>query len=115
MKLIQAMKAFNAVCELMAHDEDYPTAHALFTAKLNLTPHAQFYAEEELKLINKYAGTVEDGKFKLDIKHLDEFREDREKLDSTEVEFTKIKVKPFGKISGNQLEAVQEVFECSLE
>ena len=112
MTLIQAMKAFNAVCELMKNDEDYQTAYALYTAKLNLTPHAHFYAQEELKLIQKYAGTVEDGKFKIDIKNLDNFREDREKLDSTEIEFKKIKVKPFKKISGNQLEAVQEVFEC---
>lgn len=62
MKLIEAANAYMALQELSEREFDYETAHTFLVVKRELQMHAQFYADEEIKLAEEFAKRDGDGK-----------------------------------------------------
>lgn len=60
--LIQYVNAYAALQPLMDCEWDYKTAHALMMLKRKLQPHASFFSQEELKLVEEFAEKDEKGK-----------------------------------------------------
>ncbi len=65
MYLCQCVAAYAAVLALMRKEADYETAYALVTLKRLLEPHAEFFCEEEMKLVREYAEEDGSGGLKL--------------------------------------------------
>ena len=63
MYLVQAVNAYAALLALMNQDMVFQTAHSVALAKKEIAPHAEFFAQEERKLVERYAAK-EDGKIK---------------------------------------------------
>lgn len=55
MILLEYVNAYMAVEALMGGECCYKTAHALVMLKKQLAPHAEFFAEKELKLVERFA------------------------------------------------------------
>lgn len=119
MKLLKAVEAHRAVCEEMGRETGFAFAHALCMAKAELDPHVQFFAKEEMALIQKYAETNEDGgvldqdgSFKVKPGEAENFFKAKAELDAVEVEVEKVKVStPPERISGKALELLLEVMD----
>lgn len=119
MKIICAVTAMNAVCELMEEKTSFAFAHALCVAKDRLSPHVQFYTESEMEIISRHAIQNEDGTaldangtFRVDPSHISDFRKEKAELDDVEIDFEKVRAKhPPEEISGKQLEALMQVMD----
>ena len=62
MKLSKIIAAYNVLETMTNHLYDYKVAYQLYTLKKDMLPHVQFYAAEELKMVEKYAEKNENGK-----------------------------------------------------
>ena len=62
MKLKKMVEAYKVLGKMADHIYDYKTAHKLFTVSKKLKAHAEFFAVEEMKLVEKYAERDEDGR-----------------------------------------------------
>lgn len=65
MTLEKCVQAYKAVEQLMGEEFDYKSALALFNLKKDLQNAVDFYASEELKLIEELASRDEGGEIKL--------------------------------------------------
>lgn len=61
MILFQAIEAYKAVTELMDCELDYMSAYRLVAMKRQLKPHVDFFAEEEMKLVQEYGKKNNEG------------------------------------------------------
>lgn len=94
MNLIKCVKAHMVLCELMEKEMDYKSAHAVMMLHRKLRPHVEFYAEEEKKLIEKYALRDKDGRVKFngiswtlaDVRLAGEYSEKINSLGGTDIE-----------------------------
>lgn len=119
MKLLKAVEVHRVLCETMETEAGFSFAHALCMAKAELDPHVQFFAKEEMALIQKYAETNEDGgvldqdgSFKVKPGEAENFFKAKAELDAVEVEVEKVKVStPPERISGKALELLLEVMD----
>lgn len=55
MVLLQCVNAYVAVQSLMSKEWDYRTAYALVMLRRELRPHAEYYQQQELALVDIYA------------------------------------------------------------
>lgn len=55
MKLKKIVDAYNVLNKMADHIYDYKTAYKLFGINKRLKVHAEFFAAEEMKLVEKYA------------------------------------------------------------
>lgn len=62
MKLSKIIAAYNVLEKMSDHLYDYGVAYKLYALKKDMVPHVQFYAAEELKMVEKYAEKNENGK-----------------------------------------------------
>lgn len=62
MNLLQCVNAYTAVQTMMSQQMDYQTAYALVNLKRKLAPHASFYQNKELELVEEFAARDEEGK-----------------------------------------------------
>ena len=62
MKLSKIIAAYTVLETMTNHLYDYKVAYQLYTLKKDMVPHVQFYAAEELKMVEKYAEKNENGK-----------------------------------------------------
>ena len=62
MKLSKIIAAYNVLETMTNHLYDYKVAYQLYTLKKDMVSHVQFYAAEELKMVEKYAEKNENGK-----------------------------------------------------
>lgn len=62
MKLSRIIAAYNVLESMADHLYDFKVAYQLYTLKKEMVPHVQFYAAEELKMVEKYAEKNENGK-----------------------------------------------------
>lgn len=118
--LDKAVKIYEAVKELEDTPLGFSTAHALVLAKAELEPHVAFYIEKETALIEKYAvkdadgnpEADEKGRFHLHPDDLTAFNEERDSLNSVEVEIKARKIKELPTtIKASTLEALLLVFD----
>ena len=89
MYLIECINAYIAATQMQQKETDYQTAYALLRVKRELQTQVDFFREEELKLIKKYARTDESGQIQWlenerfafeDAASAEEFKREREKL-----------------------------------
>lgn len=117
MKLKQCVEAYTAILELIEKEWSYQTAHALVTLKRELKPHVDFYAQEEMRLVEKFAAKDEkgnilwtgNGTFSFMEKSMAlEYAKQRETLGNVEVQedFRKIKAPAPERIKPSQLDAL---------
>ena len=116
MKLSDCTQAYPALLALMEQPMDYKSAYALVRLKAVLQPKAEFYAKEEMKLVEACAERDEDGKVlwtgKGSFRFADDtaaatYTEKRKELDEIQVEaMEKIRIPAPKSISPAQLEAL---------
>ncbi len=61
MQLYQALKAYQALTELMDQELDYKSAYTLVSLKQKMKPHIDFFLNEEMKLVQTYGRKNEEG------------------------------------------------------
>lgn len=61
MKLIECVNAYTALGALMKQETDFRSAYAMTRLRRRLEPHARYYAEEEARLVRKFARKDEGG------------------------------------------------------
>ena len=117
MKLIECVAAYKAVCDMMGKEMDYATAFSLVSLKRQLKPHADFCAQEEWKLVEKYAKKDENGVVwgKVgflfdDPEKAPEFAEKREELMNVDVKVEKVRLN-LETVTPAQLEALEGFME----
>lgn len=126
MYLKQCVDAYGAVLDMMEKEWDYTTAHALVTLKRRLQPQADFFAQEEMKLVKEYGKTDANGKvvftergtFMFREQELaEEYAERRVKLGMVEVqeEYKPLRVPMPERITPAQLEALGNFLEFGEE
>lgn len=117
--LNKAVKIYEAIKELEDMPLGFSTAHALVLTKAELEPHVAFFIEKETALIEKYAvkdadgnpEADEKGRFHLHPNDLKAFNEERDSLNSVEVEIKVRKIKELpASIKPATLEALLPVF-----
>ncbi len=95
MYLIQYVNAFMACERLMERELEFKTAHAVVMLRHALKKHADFFAAEELKLVEKYAKKTEtgevawekEGQFSFEnTENAETFKKQREELGMLELE-----------------------------
>lgn len=126
MKLKKMVEAYKVLSKMADHIYDYKTAYKLFTINKKLKVHAEFFAAEEMKLVEKYAEKNEagrpiikpDGRFN----YADEdakmkFLEDSAALGEVEAEWEEdvLKLSAAPMISMRQLEALDGFIEFGAE
>lgn len=62
MRLIQCVNAYTAIVALSEKECDYRTAHVLVMLKRRLQPHVDFFAKEEMELVEQFAVKDDNGK-----------------------------------------------------
>lgn len=62
MKLKMMIEAYKVLGKMADHIYDYETAYKLFSINKKLKVHAEFFAAEEMKLVEKYAEKNEAGR-----------------------------------------------------
>ncbi len=75
MILLQAVTAYVALGELSKQEFSFRDAYALFGIREKLRLHAEFYAQEELKLAARYGKTDESGKLILNGNNTFDFKD----------------------------------------
>ena len=108
--------------QLMEQELDYKTAHALVLLKSRLQPHVNYYAQEEMKLVQQYGKKDDKGQIDMtDAGRLtlespeaaEEFNRKKMELAQVDVqeEWEKIKCPCPEKIKPAVLEALQDFIE----
>lgn len=126
MKLSKIIAAYNVLETMTNHLYDYKVAYQLYTLKKDMVPHVQFYAAEELKMVEKYAEKSEngkaviraDGKFNfMSVEAKEGFLADSEALGNVTADWSrevlKLPIAPM--ISMKQLEALDGFIEFGAE
>lgn len=118
MYLIECINAYIAATQMQQKETDYQTAYALLRVKRELQTQVDFFREEELKLIKKYARTDESGQIQWlenerfafeDAASAEEFKREREKLCMTQTDEPDTLHAPIPeRISPVQLEALEK-------
>lgn len=121
MYLIECVNAYLAATQMQQKEMNYQTAYALLKVKKELQPSVDFFREEELKLVKKYAKTDENGQVQWlenerfafeDPEAAEEFQKEREKLCMTQTDEPEQRRAPIPeRISPTQLEALEK-FIC---
>lgn len=65
MRLIDCVNAYMAAEEMSRRELGFRTAYAIVNLKRKLRPHADFYAGEEMKLVERCARKNRDGKIEI--------------------------------------------------
>ena len=118
MYLIECINAYIAATQMQQKETDHQTAYALLRVKRELQTQVDFFREEELKLIKKYARTDESGQIQWlenerfefeDASSAEEFKREREKLCMTQTDEPETLRAPIPeRISPAQLEALEK-------
>lgn len=118
--LLNAVNLYAAVQELSEKPLDFASAHAVVMAKRELEPSVQFYVENESALVTKYAEKdgsgnpiqTAPGSYKIQASDYGKFIDERNKLNSVEVEVSNRKLATIPEsIKPSTLEALLTVFE----
>ena len=118
--LFDCVNAYTALMALHTQEWDYKSAYAIVTLKRKLQPHAEFFAEEEMKLVNEHAAKDENGKivwtatgkFQFENgEHVREYEAARKALGAVEVdeEFTPLRLPLPQRITPQHLEALENL------
>lgn len=116
MKLGKIAAAAKPLFELCATAMDYKSAHALMTLRNSLKPHLDFYAAEQMKLVNKYGEKDEEGKlvwksaatFSLaSLADAAVYAQEMRDLGDVDVDVEPVTIKPPEKISADMIEALE--------
>lgn len=118
MYLIECISAYIAATQMQQKETGYQTAYALLRVKRELQTQIDFFRDEELKLIKKYARTDENGQIQWlenerfafeDTASAEEFKREREKLCMTQTDEPETLHAPIPeRISPAQLEALEK-------
>jgi hypothetical protein len=118
MYLIECISAYIAATQMQQKEMGYQTAYALLRVKRELQTQIDFFRDEELKLIKKYARTDENGQIQWlenerfafeDTASAEEFKREREKLCMTQTDEPETLHAPIPeRISPAQLEALEK-------
>ncbi len=124
MYLLECVTAYMGVKAMMEQECSYKTAHALLMLKKMLQPHAEFFANEEMKLASQFAVKDEAGAPLITEKGVFEFKdgadpakynEKRRELGmvSVEIDFEPVRVPVPAVIKPVHLEALEKfiIFE----
>ena len=122
MILLECVTAYMAVQTLMEQPFPYKTAHALLMLKRELSPHVEFFSQEEMKLVDEFADKGDDGKIIWTDKgaflfaagkNPAEYARQRAELGTVEIEWTaaRAKVPVPTSITPAQLEALEKFIE----
>lgn len=122
MTLMQYVTAYVAVQSLMERETDYGSALALLLLKRKLEPQAQFFAQKEQELVNRYAARKKDGTIEwtsqstfafAEPEKAAEYAAERAKLGSTvgSKGFKRVKLKAPERLTPAQLEALEPFVE----
>ena len=121
MILMECVTAYMAVQELMEQPFPYKAAHELMMLKRKMQPHVEFFAREEMKLVEEFAqhenGKIlwtDKGAFRFAAgKDPREYASRRENLSSTDIGWIYERIKiPFpASIKPAQLEALEKFIE----
>lgn len=113
MKLGKIAAAAKPLFELCAAAMDYKSAHALMTLRNSLKPHLEFYAVEQMKLVNKYGEKDEEGKLvwksaaTFSLTDAAAYAEEMRKLGDVDADVEPVTIKPPEKISADTIEALE--------
>lgn len=118
MYLIECVNAYLAATQMQQKETDYQTAYALLEVKRELQSSVDFFREEELKLVKKYAKTDENGQVQWlenerfafdDPEGAERFQKERKMLCMTQTDEPKPRHAPIPeRISPAQLEALEK-------
>lgn len=126
MKLKRIVEAYAMLNKMADHIYDYKTAYRLFRITKKLKVHAEFFASEEMKLVEKYAKKDEagrpiirsDGRFNYaDEEAKAAFLEESAALGDVEADWNEevLKISAAPMISVRQLEALDGFVEFGAE
>lgn len=113
MKLGKIAAAAKPLFELCATPLDYKSAHALMTLRCALKPHLDFYAAEQMKLMNKYGEKDEEGKLvwksaaTFSLTDAAAYAQEMRKLGDVDADVEPVTIKPPEKISADTIEALE--------
>ncbi len=118
MYLIECVNAYLAATQMQQKEMDYQTAYALLKIKRELQPSVDFFRDEELKLVQKYARTDENGQIQWlenerfafeDPAGAEQFQKERERLCMTQTDEPERRHAPIPeRISPAQIEALEK-------
>lgn len=120
MKLVDTIKAYNAISEVMDEKMPFRDAHALLMAKKELEPHVRFYTQKERELVEKYAIKDENGnvhfdgaKFQIKADRIKDYAEEHVELDAVEIktEIKENKLTGIPNVKPAALEGLMLIFE----
>lgn len=119
MKLIKCVRAFAAIQSLMEKECSFGDAYKLLGVRNNLMPKAEFFANEEMGIVKKYAVKDESGNVKFtDVGKFEfiseeaalKYSEDMESLRSVDVEdFTPVCISAPPSITPAAIEALEGI------
>lgn len=117
--LKQCADIASALKDLSDVEMDYASAYAVAMLLGELNKHIQFFAKEEIEIVEKYAKKNTDGKvemrdggvFSLAEETAAEFHRKRAELDAVEVEINPITINPPERMKPSIIEALKGVVE----
>lgn len=115
MKLINVIRAYGVVASLCEREMSYQDSYAVVTLKRRLKPHADYYGEKEMALVEKHAkkenGKVvwkEGGRFVLNEGEEEAFFRAKAQLDMVDIgEIEPVVIRDVGTIKGTEIEALE--------
>lgn len=118
--LSQCMSIYNAIVELQDESMNFSAAYALVSAKKAFQDQAEFYSDQERRIITEFAVPQSDGskissngQFSIPNSVLSDFRKQRKELDEVEADilWEKKKLTGLSTIKPSSLEILMDVFD----